>query len=146
VLLVLIGAHLAGWLPGFAVLEAAGSRLWRWLEPAGRAFLPVDSLPKALAIGALWGWLPCGLVYSALLWTTAHADPLFGGAAMLAFGLGTLPGMFAAGLLARGVLALHRRLVLRRAAALLIIVLGLMSGAVAVRGAQDATGTHALHR
>lgn len=143
--LVLVGLHLAGWFPGIPALEAAGAGFWRRLQPVGAAFLPVDNLPKALVVGGLWGWLPCGLVYTTLLWTSAHADPVFGGAAMAAFGLGTLPGMTFAGL------AVHRlsvpsRLSLRRASAVLIITLGLASGVLAVRGgAPHVQGTHHVH-
>jgi hypothetical protein len=132
-ILVLVGLQLAGWFPGLPALEAAGAGFWRKLQPVGAAFLPVDNLPKALVVGGLWGWLPCGLVYSTLLWTSAHADPVFGGAAMAAFGLGTLPGMTFTGLAAQR-LSAPGRLSLRRVSAVLIIALGLASGILAVRG------------
>jgi sulfite exporter TauE/SafE len=38
--------------------------------------LPVSSLPRALLLGALWGWLPCGLVYSTLLWAASQGNAL----------------------------------------------------------------------
>jgi hypothetical protein len=62
--------------------------------------LPVYSFPKAYALGALWGWLPCGLVYSVL--TLAATQPSVGAGAltMAAFGAGTLPAVFAGGLAA----------------------------------------------
>lgn len=132
-ILVLVGLQLGGWLPGMSWLETLGSRLWRRIQPVGALVLPVDSLGKALIIGTLWGWLPCGLVYFALLWTAALADPAFGAAAMFAFGLGTLPGMMTAGLAARDLSAARRRPGLRRAAALLIVALGIMSAIPAVR-------------
>lgn len=142
-ILILVGLHLAGWFPRLAALDMLGAKLWRWLQPLGRPFLPVDNLPKALVVGALWGWLPCGLVYSALLWTTAQADPLFGGVAMLAFGLGTLPGMIGAGLVAQRAAAPRRRLVLRRAAAVLLIAIAAFSATAALRHASlDAEHVH----
>ena len=144
-LLILVGLHLAGWLPGLGALEVIGSRLWRWLQPAGRAFLPVDNLPRALALGALWGWLPCGLVYSTLLWSSAHADPVSGGLAMAAFGLGTLPGMSIAGLASQRLLAAGRRAALRRTVAVLIISIGVFSGVAAVRGPADRTPAEHVH-
>lgn len=129
--LTVVGLHLGGWFPWLVSLEAAGAGLWARLRPAGALFLPIDSLRKALIMGALWGWLPCGLVYSTLVWTSAHADPVFGAMAMTAFGLGTLPGMTAMGLAAHGLSAARNRVALRRAAALLIIAAGLVSAVIA---------------
>lgn len=55
--------------------------------------IPVDSSAKALILGMLWGWLPCGLVYSTLTWSIASGSALDGALIMLFFGLGTLPMM-----------------------------------------------------
>ncbi len=99
ILLVGLGLYLGGWSRLVARLEAPGRWLWRAIQPLIARMLPVDSLPRALAVGALWGWLPCGLVYS-LLATALLAGSAAGGAAvMLAFGAGTLPNLLAAGLL-----------------------------------------------
>ena len=70
---------------------------WQKLEPIGRKLLPVASLPKALAYGMIWGWLPCGLVYFVLIWALTAGDALSGALMMLAFGLGTLPTLITAG-------------------------------------------------
>jgi sulfite exporter TauE/SafE len=43
------------------------------------------------------GWLPCGLVYGALTAAAFAGSPAGGAAAMLAFGLGTLPWLLAVG-------------------------------------------------
>jgi len=64
IILVSMGLYLAGWFPSFATMEQIGVPLWRRLEPLGRKFLPLKSPLYALAYGAVWGWLPCGLVYS----------------------------------------------------------------------------------
>lgn len=63
-LLIAMGLYLAGWWSGLTRVEALGRGLWRHLEPFARRLLPVSSLPRALLLGAIWGWLPCGLVYS----------------------------------------------------------------------------------
>jgi len=47
-------------------LEQAGSRFWRMLAPQMRKLLPPRDPLRAFGVGALWGWLPCGLVYSEL--------------------------------------------------------------------------------
>lgn len=81
-------------------LERQGARLWRRLQPLSARWLPVQSWRQALPLGLLWGWLPCGLVYSALATALAAGTPQHGAAAMLAFGAGTLPNLLVAGLAA----------------------------------------------
>lgn len=97
-LLFLSALRLGGWLVSGSLLERRGARLWSRLQPYCGALLPVDRLWRALALGALWGWIPCGLVYSALAWSAATAEAARGALSMLAFGAGTLPGMIGAGL------------------------------------------------
>jgi sulfite exporter TauE/SafE len=97
-MLILIGLYVAGWFPQLSRFERLGLPLWRRLEPLGRGFLPVKSYRQALCFGAVWGWLPCGLVYSALIWATASGGAAQGALAMFAFGLGTLPLVLLAGI------------------------------------------------
>ena len=73
-----------------------GRRLWARVAPLGRRLLPVTTLPRALAFGMVWGWMPCGFVYTVLLIATLQLDPLRGASVMAAFGLGTLPALLAA--------------------------------------------------
>ena len=91
--LLLIAASLLGWLrdPSFGL----GTRVWRRLSPLARRLLPVRHAGQALALGALWGWMPCGLVYSVLLLAWLSMDPWRSGALMAAFGLGTVPALLA---------------------------------------------------
>lgn len=124
-LLIGIGLYLAGWFPRFAAIERLGLPLWRRLEPLGRRLLPVRSPGQALLYGLIWGWLPCGLVYSALLWTVTAGSPAHGALFMLAFGLGTLPPVFGAGMLAESVARVQRNRVWRRAAGLFLMVMAL---------------------
>lgn len=124
-ILVLLGLHIAGWFRGLELVEKAGGRIWRLLQPLGRPFLPMDHPYKAVVIGAIWGWLPCGLVYSVLLWAAASADPVSGATYMLAFGLGTLPGMLAAGWFAGRLPASRHLPLLRKAAGVVLVLLGL---------------------
>ncbi len=99
-MLILLGLYLAGLNRAVLVLERWGGRLWSRLQPLFGRLLPVRTLPQALAAGALWGWLPCGLVYSVLVAALASGSALDGAALMLAFGLGTLPNLLAMGWLA----------------------------------------------
>ena len=75
-----------------------GKKLWPKLAPLGRRLLPVNSLPRGFAFGMVWGWMPCGFVYSVLLIATLQLDAANGALIMLAFGLGTTPALFIAAL------------------------------------------------
>lgn len=125
VLLIAMGLYLAGWWNGLTRIEALGRGLWRRLQPLSRRLLPVSSLPRALLLGAVWGWLPCGLVYSSLAWAASQGDALRSGVLMLAFGIGTWPVLLASGLAAERANALLRRRGLRIAGGVLVILFGL---------------------
>lgn len=116
-------------------LERAGGRLWQRLRPlAGRAL----ALPPALrfaALGLLWGFLPCGLVYSALALSATAGSAAAGGATMLAFGLGTLPAMLAVTLAGSAFTRRLSGLRTRRVAGALMIVFAVWT----------AFGTYAPH-
>jgi sulfite exporter TauE/SafE len=126
-ILVVVGLHLAGWLPGMARIERLGAPVWRRLEPLGRRLLPVETLPRAFAYGAVWGWLPCGLVYVMLIGAATRADWAGGAAYMLAFGVGTLPAVVGTGLMAGRLFQLGRSQRLRRVVGAGILLLGLAS-------------------
>jgi len=123
--MVALGLYLAGWWQGLTRIEHAGGRLWTHLEPLGRRFLPVKSPGQAFVLGLIWGWLPCGLVYSVLVWSISTADPLYGAALLLSFGLGTLPNLLTMGVLAERLSARVRDPRIRRLAGLLVIGFGL---------------------
>lgn len=96
-LLIGMGLYVLGlpWL--VRPLEQAGEGLWRQIEPYSRRLFPVNTLSRAFGVGLLWGFLPCGLVYSALATAFAMGTATQGGLWMAAFALGTLPNLFMAG-------------------------------------------------
>jgi hypothetical protein len=96
-MMIAFGLYLTGWWRGLDKLEALGGRLWQKMSPLRQRFMPINSPPRALIAGMLWGFLPCGLVYSALALALTSANAITSSAAMLAFGLGTLPMMLLAG-------------------------------------------------
>jgi hypothetical protein len=122
--LILMGLYLAGWWNALSRLERAGGLLWRRIEPLGRGLLPVRSVRHALLLGLLWGWLPCGLVYSALVWTVSAGGAVEGAMLMLAFGLGTLPNLLLMGVAASQLGRWVRQPVVRALAGALVIVFG----------------------
>ena len=92
--LVLIGLAMLG-LPLFNELEKFGMRFWQSLAPLRKKVFPIDSFGKALFAGLLWGFLPCGLVYGALMMAIAGNNIATGAALMFVFGLGTMPMLIA---------------------------------------------------
>lgn len=122
-----LGLYIAGWWRGLAKVEQAGGWFWRRIEPLGRHLLPVHSVSQAFVLGLLWGWLPCGLVYSVLIWAIASGSPIEGSGLLLSFGLGTLPNLLAMGAFALALRRLVQRTWLRRLAGGLIIGFGLLS-------------------
>lgn len=96
-----LGLYIAGWWKVLANIERLGGKvIWKKLEPLGRRFMPVRSYSHAFLLGVIWGWLPCGLVYSVIIWTISTQSPIDGGLLMLSFGLGTLPNLLLMGIFA----------------------------------------------
>lgn len=133
-MLIALGLYLAGLSAAVTRIERAGGMLWRRLHPWTRRFLPVRSVPQAFALGLLWGWLPCGLVYSVLVSAMASGSPLYGAGLMLAFGLGTLPNLLAMGAFARQLTVLTHQPWVRRVAGLLVAGFGVW-GLIRLTGA-----------
>jgi len=127
VITVAVGLYIAGWLPHFARVERLGEPLWRALEPLGRRLLPVHTLGRAALYGAVWGWLPCGLVYAMLIAAPAQSSMLGGALHMALFGLGTLPVMLGTGMLAGRLRGWTGNSALRQLAGLGVVGLGLFT-------------------
>ena len=123
--LLALGVGIAWRREGAAPLQRAGAALFARLSPAVRALATRDSVPARYALGMLWGFVPCALIYGVLPIALFAGGALAGGAVMLAFGLGTLPGLVAAGwVVARARTWLDGR-VARYGAALLLIAFAL---------------------
>ncbi len=144
-LIVIVGLQVAFNWRFLAPVEKAGAKIWQRIAPAAKGLLPVTSIPKALGLGLLWGWLPCGLVYSVLLLAATTANAVNGGLVMLAFGLGTSPAMIMTGLSASKLSQFMSRK--RLGAGLLIILIGLLTLAMPVMkfSASPDDRTHGQH-
>jgi sulfite exporter TauE/SafE len=125
-MLIALGLYMAGWWQGVAVLERGGRAVWARMQPLAARVLPVRTLPGALIAGAVWGWLPCGLVYSVLFTALMSGDAATGALIMLAFGLGTLPNLVAMGWFAARLRGFLQQPWVRVAAALLVIGFGVI--------------------
>jgi sulfite exporter TauE/SafE len=125
VFMILLGLYLGGWWSLLSRVEQMGGVLWKRIEPLGRGLLPARRPAQALVLGALWGWLPCGLVYSVLIWSVSAGGAGEGALLMLAFGIGTLPNLLAMGAAAAQLQRFVRLPWVRRAAGGLIVLFGL---------------------
>jgi hypothetical protein len=143
--LIAAGLYLSKWWMGMAQLERLGSRAWRRIAPLVRSVGAPDRYWKWLALGAIWGWLPCGLVYAALAGAVAAGSALQGGLWMVCFGIGTLPAMLAGGALSGALLGFSRRARTRRAAGALLVGFGIWTVAAAVLWEHPHGGGHAAH-
>lgn len=123
-LMIAVGFYLSGWGGALRWLEHAGEPVWRRVAPLARRLVPVRTPWQALALGLVWGWMPCGLVYAALTASVTGGAPLAGAMTMAAFGLGTLPTLVAMGSAAALVTRLARSRRVRTAAAVVIAAFG----------------------
>jgi len=124
VFMILLGFYLSGWWMVLNRLEQAGGVIWRRLEPLGRRLLPVNTPARALVVGMIWGWIPCGLVYSMLVNAVAAGSALNGAALMFAFALGTLPNLLLMGMLAGAAARLSGSIRVRRVAGITVMLFG----------------------
>ncbi len=132
-MLVLMALYISRLWTGLTALENLGKKLWRYIQPVAARLLPLDSALKAFGYGLCWGYLPCGLVYSALAGSLASGSALQGAIWMLGFGLGTLPALLLAGQAAATVQQLKNKAAVRYAIALLLSLYGLQTIYLALR-------------
>ncbi len=123
-MMIAVGLYVAGLAPALRWAERAGAPLWRGVAPLARKLLPVRSPVQALALGLLWGWMPCGLVYAALAAAVTSGSAAGGAATMAAFGAGTLPVLVAMGGAAALVTRLARQRAVRSAAGVALVLFG----------------------
>jgi hypothetical protein len=131
-MLVALGLYLTGSTWALSFTERAGRVLWRRIQPLAGRFLPARTVPQALTLGLLWGFLPCGMVYSVLATALVSGGAGRGAALMLAFGLGTLPNLLLAGALLARLRGFVGRRVVRLVSGLVVLgfgVVGLMNAA-----------------
>ncbi|GEC94430.1 membrane protein [Zoogloea ramigera] len=123
-MLVALGLYLTGFTRALAGVERLGQRLWARVQPLTRRFLPARSVAQAFPLGVLWGFLPCGLVYSVLATALVTGSAERGAALMLAFGLGTLPNLLLAGMLLTRLRDVVRNQAVRMGAGLVVLAFG----------------------
>lgn len=138
-LLVAVGLGLCGILPG--TREPGRGTVARWLRPVLTRVLASRSPGVPVALGALNGLLPCGLVYGMMAKAATTGSVAMGAATMGAFGLSTLPALALAGTLG-GRLSPNGRLWMQRAGGLLVIALGVLTLARAAMALETGAPVH----
>ncbi|MBT4146706.1 MAG: sulfite exporter TauE/SafE family protein [Gammaproteobacteria bacterium] len=121
------GFYIAGWFPSFAYIEKTGSFFWKTIEPYGRKLIPVATLPQAFLFGMVWGWIPCGLVYTALALAATSGDILTSMLSMLTFGLGTLPAVAGSGMVSSFITRLSNLQTTKKIIGMLLVVVAIFS-------------------
>lgn len=143
--LVAAGLYLSGWWMGMARVEQIGARAWRHIAPFARGLGSLDRPWKLVALGAIWGWLPCGLVYAALAGAVAAGGALEGARWMACFGLGTLPIMLTGGALSSALMGFVNRGGVRWVSGAMVIGFGLWTIAAATLLVHADGGGHSAH-
>ncbi|MBW7859519.1 MAG: sulfite exporter TauE/SafE family protein [Rhodocyclaceae bacterium] len=123
-MLIALGLYLTGFTRLLAPIERAGLIVWKRIQPLARRFLPVRNLRQAFPLGLLWGFLPCGLVYSVLTTALLTGSTTRGAGMMFAFGLGTLPNLMLAGMLFKRVRDVTRNTRVRFVAGVVVLGFG----------------------
>ena len=126
-MMIAMGLYLTGWWRGLTVLEQLGQYLWKRVQPLSKSLLPIKTTGSALLLGMVWGWLPCGLVYSNLALAASQGSLVAGALVMVSFGLGTLPAVFLTGLFSRQLHHIIQATLTRSIAGTMIILFGLWS-------------------
>lgn len=125
VFMLMMGLYISGWWMGLARIETAGAYIWKYIQPIAQNLLPVKTPLHAVLLGLLWGWLPCGLVYSVLVWSVSAGSFQQGALLMLSFGLGTLPNLLAMGLFANQLKQFVQKQTIRYVAGGMVILFAL---------------------
>lgn len=124
-MLIVMGLYISNVWQGLIFIEKMGQYVWRWIQPLSRRWLPITNLPQALGLGMIWGFLPCGLVYSVLIWAMGADSVLQSATIMFCFGLGTLPTLLTFGLFSNLIRKFIQARATRFISGLLIIVFGI---------------------
>lgn len=126
IFVILLGLYVGGWLPHLAIIEKLGTPIWAKLQPIGLKFLPVKNLAQAFIFGFIWGWLPCGLVYYALLISFAQGSMIDSALFMFTFGMGTFLPMLYTGIFAGKLSSSLRSNTFKTFSSLLLIIMGMI--------------------
>jgi len=102
-------------------VKFCGAELSLWQKK----IIPIRSIIHALIAGILWGWLPCGRVYSALFLAMSANSISQGALIMWSFGIGTLPVLLGLGYVSTNFIAHLQKQWVRTTAGTIIFCFGI---------------------
>jgi len=118
--MIFMGLSICGLIGSTASLEGRSGMIYK----AGSYILMERSLWRYYPLGALFGFIPCGLSYSIFIASAGTGDMLSGMIISLLFGIGTLPSLLLVGTLASYISG-RMRGILYKSAGVAIIITGL---------------------
>ncbi|MFK7857601.1 MAG: sulfite exporter TauE/SafE family protein [Granulosicoccus sp.] len=124
ILSILMGLYILGIKKIAVIVEALGARLWEWVRPAATRRLAGAGVLNSVLAGALWGMVPCGMVYAVLSAALVSGGAGKGALLMLVFGLGTLPNLMLLGLSGQWLARFSRNRAVRLFAGSMIMAFG----------------------
>lgn len=127
VMVLLSGLYILGVNPLLKKVEEKLAFIWRALQPITAKFIAMENLSQAYAMGFIWGFLPCGMIYSTVLWSSTASHNWQASILMLAFGLGTMPALLLLNFGHQQVVHAFRRYHINKALGLLLIAYALIS-------------------
>lgn len=145
-MIIAMGLYIGGWWFGLTRLEQLGAPIWKKIQPFTAKLLPPRTLPAAWSLGILWGFLPCGLIYSTLSWAAARGNAIESAQLMAVFGLGTLPAMAAVTLGGEQLRVHFQKPLVRKCAGVFLIAIGVLTIAVPWSHASHSSGVHMQHQ
>lgn len=145
-LLVSIALSILGWWSPGKYLEKTGAVLWSKVQRLARPLLPVRSAIAAYGLGITWGFLPCGLIYSALAWSLTSGSALQASLMMFCFGVGTMPALLGVGAMAGGIKQQMRRPAVRYSLAIFLVALALLPFQMQRQHSEHQPGHDAHHQ
>ncbi len=125
IMLILLGIHLTRWWSVLNPVESLGKGLWRKIQPRASRVLAIQHPLSSIPLGLLWGWLPCGLVYSTLTLSASQANWIAGATVMFCFGLGTFSVMLTTVLLGQQLNKVMGHRWLQVGSGLMVLALGM---------------------
>jgi len=127
VLLIVMALYVSQFWMGLRYLENMGKLLWNKISPLTKHLLPITNKTSAFLLGSIWGWLPCGLVYTSLGYALSLGDTLSSASFMLIFGLGTLPATILAGGASLSLKRFLNHQLVRLTSALMFLLMGVFT-------------------
>nr|WP_155993925.1 sulfite exporter TauE/SafE family protein [Candidatus Photodesmus katoptron] len=131
--LIALSLYLGRWWFGLLYIEKSGKTIWKYIIPLGKKILPLRTPIHAFPFGFIWGWLPCGLVYSTLTWSALSGGIVNGALVMFCFGSGTLPAMLLIPCGSNYIKRLQQSKFFQQLGAVIILFYGIYTGYQSIR-------------